>query len=153
MVLRMNYVRLTRWERFKAFFKKVFWFWKGQYLEVQLQDKTSPTRTDAEHAVARVVMETDIAPDCVSAMVFQGGCAIKVKHQDAWEMFLHNSYNEAADKAIEWLLLQGDEISTRGVSKLTRQQRLDFNAGRKHKRKLDIARKSNQHKPKSRQRH
>ena len=151
MVQNMN--RLTRWERFKAFFKRITQFWKGQYLEVQLQDTTSPTRTDAEKAVTRVVMETNIAPDCVSAMVFQGGCAIKVKHQDAWEMFLHNSYSEAADKAIEWLLLQGDEISTRGVSKLTRQQRLDFNAGRKHKRKLDIERKSKRNKPNPRQRH
>lgn len=149
----MNYVRRTRWERFKAFLKNIFRFWKGQYLEVQLQDNTSPTRTEAERAIDRVVMETDIAPDCVSALVFQGGCAIKVKHQDAWEMFLHNSYGEAADKAIEWLLLQGDEISTRGVSKLTRQQRLDFNASRKHKRKLDIERKKNRNRPKPRQRH
>lgn len=151
MVYGMN--RLTRWERIKAFFKKIFWFWKGQYIEVQLQDTTSPTRTEAERAVTRVVMETDIAPDCVSAMVFQGACAIKVKHQDAWEMFLHNSYNEAADKAIEWLLLQGDEISTRGISKLTRQQRLDFDGSRKQKRKLDIERKKNRNRPKPRQRH
>jgi hypothetical protein len=132
--------RLTLWERFTAFLKTLWWWWKGKLLNIELKDELSPVRTEAQMAVDRVVMETDITPDCVSAQVVRGGCTIMVKHNEAWEAFVHNSYNEAAEKAIEWLLLQGDEIKTNKVTKLNRKSRRAFDvvrkAERQHKQKL-----------------
>ncbi len=129
--------RLSLWERFTSWLQRVVWFFKGEELKAQLAQVATPTspaspiRTEAELAVERVVMETDITPDCINAQVLRGGCTILVKHNEAWEAFVHNSYGEAADKAIEWLKLQGDEIKTNKVTKLNRQQRRKFDAERK----------------------
>lgn len=122
-------------ERIVEMWQALIWKIKGYFLDKKLANPESPVRDEAQEAVAKVVVETDIAPDCVSALVYRGGCAIKVKHDDAWEMFIHNSYMEAADKAIEWLRTQGDEVQTRRVSEMNRKQRRAFDKKRKNKRR------------------
>ncbi len=126
-----NGPKKTQWERFQAFLKMMVWWWKGQNLDKQLADVQGELRSEAHAAVVKVVYETNIAPDCISALVFRGGCAIKVKHDDAWEMCIHNTYDQAADGAIEWLLLQGGEIKTSEVSGMSRKERRRFDAQRR----------------------
>jgi hypothetical protein len=114
------------WSAVVTWFQGLFWSIQGFNKEIALRQEKSAQRSEAQLAVDSVVMRTSIAPDCVAALVFRGGCAIKVKHDEAWEMFIHNSYAEAAEKAIEWLLLQGDEVTTSKVSNLNRRDRRVF---------------------------
>lgn len=129
--------KLSLWARISAFFMRIWWKITGSAKALSLDDKTSPLRTEAEEAVARVILETDIAPDCIEACIVRGGTALKIKHDDAWEVFIHKNYTQAADKAIEWLNLQGDEISTSETSNMNRAQRRAFNANRRHARKAE----------------
>jgi hypothetical protein len=115
--------------------KRVLWWWTGGLLSVQLEDKTSETRSDAEHAVERVVFETNIAHDCVSATILHGGPCILVEHDGAKEAFIHNSYNEAATKAIQWL--RANDVRYSEQSKLSRKERRAFAS---YRRKVQNAR-------------
>ena len=119
------------WQRLKAKTQALWWWIVGRRLDRRLADTASPIRTEAEEAVAKVVYETDIPPDCVVANVVRGGPCILIKHDDAWEAFVHNSYMEAAEKAIEWLNLQGDLVSATETSNLNRKQRRIFNSKRR----------------------
>jgi hypothetical protein len=78
------------------------WWWTGGVLNAQLQDQGSPQRNEAQEAVDRVVRETRIASDCVSATVLRGGATIIVAHDAGREAFIGRSYDHAADKVIEW---------------------------------------------------
>ena len=127
--------RLSLWSRIASFLQRIFWFWKGQVLEAELAQEASPLRTAAQLAVDRVVLETDITPDCVSALVFRGGETIKIKHNEAWEVFIGKNYEHAADEAIAWLKRQGDEIKTGRVTKMKRKQRRAFDAERRASRR------------------
>jgi hypothetical protein len=132
--------RLSLLQRLIDLWKRVYWFFTGEALKVQLQQTAtpaqpaSPLRTEAELAVERVVMETDIAADCVCAEIFRGGTAIRVMHNEAWEMFIGRDYNHAAEEAIAWLKRQGDEIKTSKVTHLNRHQRRKFDHERRKKR-------------------
>jgi hypothetical protein len=127
--------RLSLWDRVKFFFKQIRWRFQGIRLAAKLQDSNSEARDEAIAAIKRVVFESDIPPDCVSAQIVRGGTSILIKHNDAWEAFVHNSYGEAAQKAIEWLWLQGDEISTSKTTRLNRVQRRFFKKVRRLKAK------------------
>lgn len=127
--------RLSLRQRVAMFFKRIVWWFQGIRLAAKFEDKQSDIRDEALAAVKRVVFETNIEPDCVSAQIIRGGPAILVKHNEAWEAFVHNSYGEAAQKAVEWLKLQGDEISTSKITKLTRVQRRFFKKIRRRKAK------------------
>jgi len=109
--------------------KRLRWWWSGGLLSVKLEDKTSKTRSEAELAVERVVWETSIAHDCVSATIYRGGPCIMVSHDGAKEAFIHNSYDEAAAKAIQWL--KGHDVGTGSSSNLSRRQRRAFDSVRK----------------------
>jgi hypothetical protein len=122
------------WQRFVAFLRSIKWWFTGGLLDARLADSESTEYSEAQAAVDKVVYETDIAPDCVSAMVMRGGHCVLVKTDDEWEAFIHNSYEEAADKAIEWLNLQGEYVETAKTSKLNRRARREFNATRKKRR-------------------
>ena len=132
--------RLSLWQRFKNLCQRIYWFFAGEALKAQLQQTAtpaqpaSPLRTAAELAVERVVMETDITPDCVCAEIVRGGTAIRVMHNDAWEVFIGRDYNHAAEEAINWLKRQGDEIETSKVTHLNRHQRRKFDRERRRKR-------------------
>lgn len=78
------------------------WWWTGGVLNAQLSDRTSPQRNEAQEAVDRVVRETRLAADCVSATVLRGGATLLVTHDRGREAFIGRSYNHAADKVIEW---------------------------------------------------
>jgi hypothetical protein len=117
-----------------SWLRKLWWrlrdWWLGKRLLV------NETRLDAaQTAVNRVVMETSLPPDCATGGPMRGGCAIQVKHDDAWEVFIHNTYEEAATEAIAWVQLQGSELEHRTASKLNRQQRRTFDAERTAKTK------------------
>lgn len=150
----MNKTRkpLSRWERFKALFalgplhaivtlwQLAVWKLRGEALHAQLQDETSPLRSEAQLAVDRVVYETNIAPDCAIGMIVRGGTAIMIKHEPhgngaTQDIFIGNTYEEAADKAIEWIKAQGTELATQGVSRILREDRRKFNAIRRQKQK------------------
>lgn len=64
-----------------------------------------------------------IPPDTVSAGILRGGEALFFRHNDATEVFIGNDYDHAADKLIEWLTLQGDELKTSETTKMNRQHR------------------------------
>jgi hypothetical protein len=117
--------RLSLWARFKARFKAWWqlkvWFVKSQLLHAKLEGKGTEALTEAQRSLRKICAETGIAPDCVSAQILRGGCAIVVKHNDAQEAFVHNSYPEAATKAIEWLKeVRG--LKTDKVSNMTKNQ-------------------------------
>jgi len=114
---------------FKSLYKRIVWWWTGGLLSVQLEDKASDTRTEAEYAVERVVYETNIAHDCVSATIIRGGPCILVTHDGAKEAFIHNSYAEAADKAIQWL--RANDVRYSEQSKLSRRERRAFDSYRR----------------------
>lgn len=150
----MNKVRkqLSRWGRFKALFalgpvhaivtiwQLLWWKVRGEALHAQLQDQTSPLRDEAQLAVDRVIYETHIAPDCAVAMIVRGGTAISIKHEPhgngaTQTVFIGNTYEEAANKAIEWINLQGEELSTKKVTRVFREDRKKFDAIRRKKQK------------------
>jgi len=123
------YRRLWRW--LSQTIQNIVWWFQGVALEAELKDAESVRHRAAQNAVRRVVMETDIAPDCVSATIVRGGPTIMVRHDDAWEAFVHNSYSEAAQEAINWINRQGDEISTSETSDMNRKQRRAFSSQRR----------------------
>lgn len=124
------------WGLVKWIWQQIVWKFRGEALHAQLQDTTSPLRSEAQIAVDRVVYETHIAPDCVSAMIVRGGTAIHVKHDpigngSTQTVFIGTSYSHAADKVIEWLKTQGAELTTKKVSQLRRADARKFNAIRR----------------------
>ena len=127
-------MKKTHWQRFVAALRSIKWWFQGKLLNRQLKSPETTSRTDAEEAVCRVVMETDIAQDCVQATILRGGPCILIKTDEDWEAFIHKSYKEAADEAIEWLILQGDEVKTAHTSNMNRAERRAFDARRKQKR-------------------
>lgn len=113
--------------------KTIWWPLRGRQLDKQIAEG-GKKRDEAEEQLARIIYETGIRPDAVSATVIRGGPTFLVKHQDAHEAFIHNTYTEAADKAIAWIKLQDDEIKPErqeGAQMLNRQQRRAFK--KKHK--------------------
>ena len=134
--------RLSLWGRLKAFFVSIYWKFKGEVLHAQLQDHTSPLRTDAERAVERIVYETSVAPDCVSAMIFRGAPSITVKHDPLGNgatqtVTIGLTYADAADKTIEWIEAQGSELTFKSATKLTNTAQHLFNNKRKKLSKED----------------
>ena len=119
---------MTLWDYIKAFFQRIVWYLKGQLLLDQLQSGGETTKSEVEEVLARIVAETGIAPDCVSAQILRGGHTILVKHNLAWEAFIHNSYPEAADRAISWIKFQGYNLKTGEVSSLNREKRRKLKA-------------------------
>jgi len=121
---------MTRWQRFRRWLRDTWWaardWWKARRLLVN-----EDLKLDAQEAVNWVVYETNLPPDCVTGGVMRGGCSIKVKHNDAWEVFIHNTYKEAAYEAIAWVTLQGGELETNKATKLNRSTRRAFDSHRK----------------------
>lgn len=125
----------ARWKRLWTF---LYRWWGGKLLNIELADTASPARSEAEEAVARVVFETNVAPDCVAATVIRGGPAILIKHDKAQEAFVHHTYAKAADKAIEWLKHResmGRELKQGMTSGLNRAQRRQFESRRRREKK------------------
>lgn len=120
-------------EFFKKHFRSLYYWWLNIWLDIQLKDEFSKIRTEAEAAVDYVVLETDLPPDCVSARVINGGCAIVVKHNDASQVLLHHNYRDAALEAVKWVREVGG-VKAGKVSAMTRAQRNEFNARRKRER-------------------
>jgi hypothetical protein len=119
---------MTFWDRVTAFIQRLYWYLKGQILLDHLQSGGEAAKSEVEKVLARIVEETGISPDCVSAQILRGGHTILVKHNLAWEAFIHNSYQEAADRAISWIRFQGDKIQTGDVSGYNREQRRKLKA-------------------------
>jgi hypothetical protein len=124
----------TLWQKIVGFFRQILWDIKGYFLDAQLANPDTVTRSEAEEAVAKVIFKTNIAPDCVSAVIVRGGPCIYVKHDNAHEAFIHNTYDEAADEAITWINRHTGIIKTAETSGLNRQQRRSFDAKRRQKR-------------------
>jgi hypothetical protein len=97
--------RLKQW-----WLKRIWWPLRGRWLDKQLAPG-GMKRSEAEEQLARILYETGIRPDAVTATTMRGGPCFLVRHKAATEVFIHNSYTEAADKTIEWLKLQGNEIT------------------------------------------
>jgi hypothetical protein len=119
---------MTLWDRFTAFLQRIVWFFKNQLLLDHLQSGGEAAKSEVEEILARIVAETGIAPDCVSAQILRGGHTILVKHNLAWEAFIHNSYPEAAERAISWIKFQGYNLKTGEVSSYNRAQRRKLKA-------------------------
>lgn len=133
--------RVRAQQRKRGLFRR-FWDWVvsfkhaffGALKNKKLADLESPERSEAQEAVNWLVYATNLPPDCVNALVFNGGCAIRVKHRDAWEMFICNTYREAASKAYEWWeeeVDSGNKISAGAASTLNRHERRKFDAVRR----------------------
>jgi hypothetical protein len=121
---------------FRDVWRRLYDWWRGRrLLAAQRAGVAIPELTEAQQAVSRVVLGTKLPPDCVSAGPMRGGCAIQVKHDDAWEVFLHHTYAGAATEAIYWVKLQDDELEYRSASKLNRAQRRTFDAERRTRNK------------------
>jgi len=117
--------RLSLWARLKAWWQVQTWFVRSQLLQAKLESKGTEALTEAQRSLRKICAETGIAPDCVSAQILRGGCCILVKHNEASEAFIHNSYPEAADQAIAWLkLVRG--LKTDKVSAMTKNQAVIF---------------------------
>lgn len=115
---------------FRKAFRAFTHFIRGLLLknELALPPEVSTVRSEAEEAVARVVFETDIAPDCVSAGELRGGCAIFIEHMVRGKKnttaFVHKSYENAVTEAIAWI--RSDAPATGSRSKMNRHQRRVF---------------------------
>jgi len=129
--LRRSRRKKSMWERLKLRLLGVWWWWTGNLLNVQLEDKTSKMRTEAQIALDRVVFETHIPPDCVTACIVRGGPCIRVKHDFSQEAFIGNTYAHAADKALEWINTQGEELVTEKTTKMTHKDIKVFDAQRR----------------------
>ncbi len=133
----MKYDMAKRWyHRLRDMVVGVYVWFKhgvtGSLLEERIAYTESEERNEGQEAVDRVVWETDIAPDCVSASVVRGGPCILVKTDGEWEAFIHNSFSEAAVKAIEWVNLQGEFMEPQAkTSKLNRRARREFDGKRR----------------------
>lgn len=135
----MKYGKKIRWyhRTWSAVMGVLSWFKNkvtGSLLEERISDERSPERNEAQEAVNKVVRETDTVPDCVSALVQNGGACIQVKTDGEWERFVHKSFDLAADEAIKWLLQQGEFVEQSAVSSMNRGQRRAFDATRRLKR-------------------
>jgi hypothetical protein len=117
-------------------FKSLVHWWQGKLRNIELADKASTVRSEAEEAVSMVIYATGVAPDCVSASVIQGGFAILIQSdENTKETFVHNSYTQAAEKAIEWWHERGGkEICQGTASKMNRAERRAFNRQRQRRR-------------------
>ncbi len=113
-------------------------FWQrvtGARLQAEFQDETSFERSEAEKAVAFVVLETDVPPGAVSAGEINGGAGICVTLEGSKEWFVHRTYRDAASRAVEWIKTQGSEPSyVGGHPGMNRSQRRGFDKERKKKR-------------------
>jgi hypothetical protein len=112
------------------------WWWTGGVLNAQLQDQGSPQRNEAQEAVDRIVRETRLAADCVSATVLRGGATILVTHDRGREAFIGRSYDHAADKVIEWANQRdGRFVRQRRTSRMSEQKALSTRkrAQRRHR--------------------
>lgn len=119
-------------EVLRNLWKRLKWWWQGGILSAQLQDHSSPERSEAELAVDRIVANTRIAADCVAATVLRGGPTIIIKHDLGQEAFIGRSYEHAADKAIEWLTLREGRFILQGnSSELSRRDRRAINVMRR----------------------
>lgn len=132
-------IKLSDWLYFlkSLWLKRVWWPIVGVFANRRLKDEHGKVRDEAEEQLARIIYETGIRPDAVSATTFRGGPCFVVKHKDAMEAFIHRSYTQAADEAIKWLKLQGDEITPEhqeGAQQLNRQQRRTFK--KRHAKKI-----------------
>jgi hypothetical protein len=126
--------RAWPWWRFVfSFFKNLARHIRGARLEEKLADPVSVERTEAQEAVDRVVRECNIPPDCVQAQVYNGGCAILIKHNAAWEMCIDHTYAAAAERAIEFL--RKNDVEAGKVSVMNRAQRRAFEAKRRQRNK------------------
>jgi hypothetical protein len=117
------------WRWVINFFKHFFRNMRGGVLDEKLRDETSTVRSEAQQAVDRVVRECNIPPDCVQAQIYNGGCAILIKHNAAWEMCIDHTYAKAADRAIEFL--RKNDVEAGKVSVMNRHQRRAFEAKRR----------------------
>lgn len=121
----------------KRFFVFLWRWWNGKLKNIELADTGSQARSEAEEAVARVIYETDLVPDCVAASVIMGGCAIIITRDGGvGETFVGKSYNHAADKAVEWVktraVAEGVNLKAQGsTSGLNRAQRRAFDRKRR----------------------
>jgi len=123
-------------ERIAAILQKLWWKVTGYFANRRIKPGGAK-RSEAEEQLARILYETGIRPDAVSATTMNGGPCFLVKHKDAQEAFIHNSYKVAADKVIEWLNAQGDEIEPQRQERaplMTRKQRRSFERRRRHDR-------------------
>ena len=133
--------KLSLWDRVKAFFVGIWWKFRGEALHAQLQDHSSPLRTDAQRAVDRVVYETNVPPDCVKGVIFRGLPNMQISHDQfvngaTMTMINGRNYDHAAERAIEWINAQTD-LTYRGATSMPRRDRRAFDAIRRHKKKLN----------------
>lgn len=121
---------------FKELWIALLWKFQGEVLHAQLQDQTSPVRSEAQIAVDRVVYETHLAPDCIIGTVVRGGPAILLKHDPhgngaTQTAFIGKTYEHAANEAIAWINAQGSELSTKKTTQLRRDDRRKFDTIRR----------------------
>jgi hypothetical protein len=122
--------RLLRWWR-----EKIWWRITGHVANRQIEPG-GKKRDEAEEQLARILFETGIRPDAVSATTMNGGPCFLVTHQGATEAFIHHTYTQAADKAIEWLKGDGQSIAAKKDERapvMNRKQRRGYK--RRHRRK------------------
>lgn len=142
------------WRRFLAWARARQLAFKQWLFERELQgkkligpdapaDEETPLESQAKEALARVIFETDIPPDCVEATTAFGGPCIKVKHDEAWEAIIHETYEQAADQAILFIKDQGEYLETAKTAAqgpMNRAQRRRFDKERKKGRKKKLTR-------------
>ena len=129
--------KLSLWERIRAFFVGLWWSFRAIFHEAQLANPDSDVRTEAQRAIDRVVFETQIPPDCVKAMFFRGAPNIQISHDPftggaTATMINGESYNHAAERAIEWITANSKgDLTFHGATVMRRKDRRAFNSIRK----------------------
>lgn len=73
-----------------------------------------------------------IPPDTISAGIQNGGQALFFRHKGVTEIFIHRTYDEAADRLIEWIQAQRDTLDTSN-SAMSRVERRAYAAHFKRK--------------------
>lgn len=83
---------------------------------------------DKQEALRYAIARTNLPPDCFDAIEVRGGPAIRLRHDKAEEIFVHDTYLDAAKKAVEFVRSQQKPLSATKVTKLNRKARRRFDA-------------------------
>lgn len=126
----------TRWERLKLWFKGWWWWWTGNILSTKLEAEGSEVRTEAQAALDYVVFETNIPPDCASAMIVRGMPTISLRHDPIFSgatqtVTLGETYLNAAERTVAWIREQGNALTFDGSTKMSRKDQKVFDAKRR----------------------
>lgn len=128
-----------RWkERWREWWHRarVWWAdWVNSWRTLRLAKRIPELQEPSAKAMYKVYCACPhIPPDTISAGIQNGGQALFFRHKGVTEIFIHQSYDQAAIELIAWIKAQRDTLDTSN-SQMNRVQRRAYAAHFKRKAK------------------